>query len=395
MSGGQGGRPGAAAPMGQGAPGTPASNWPQQPPSRSTGAAGPAWPHQADERSRGGSGMPGGGTPRPPRGGGGGRRWLRPRRITAIIAVLLVLVLVFVVGMYFFVGSKLTHKNVLVDYSGRPAVASGTNWLITGSDSRQGLTRRQEHRLATGVDIGGQRSDTIMVLHVPSGGGSPLLISLPRDSYVPIPGYGDNKLNAAFSLGGPKLLARTVQNATGLRIEHYMGIGFGGFVRVVNDIGGVRICLKMALHDPAAGLHLSKGCHNLDGSQALGYVRTRHLYATQDLQREQDQRLFMKALLAKMTSAGVILNPLRSVPAATGVASTLTVDQGTSLYQLLEAALALRHPQTTTVPIANAGYVTSAGDSVLWNQAQAKRLFSDLNNGRPVPKSLITGSHQA
>ena len=275
--------------------------------------------------------------------------------------------------MYFFLDSKLHRENVLVDYSGRPAASAGQNWLIAGSDSRQGLSAKQERRLATGFDVSGQRSDTIMILHVPSNGGPSVLVSLPRDSYVPIPGYGYNKINAAYSFGGPKLLAKTVQNVTGLRINHYMGIGFGGFVNVVNAVGGVRMCLKAPLHDPAAGLHLHKGCQTLNGGEALGYVRTRHKFADQDLQRVQDQRLFLRALLSKMTSTGVMLNPFAAIPAAIGVADTLTVDQGTSLYQLIGVAFALRNPETTTVPIANPNYLTANGDAVQWNSAQASR----------------------
>jgi LCP family protein required for cell wall assembly len=327
-------------------------------------------------------------------GTSGWRRWLRPRRILAVLAVLLSLALIGSVGTYFYLDSMLTKKNVLVDYAGRPAQGSGQNWLITGSDSRQGLTAAQLRKLKAGFNIGGQRSDTIMVLHLPSNG-RPLLISLPRDSYVPIPGHGMNKLNAAFSIGGPALLARTVQDITGLRIDHYMGIGFGGFVRVVDAIGGVRICLKAPLVDKAAGLHLKAGCQVLDGAEALGYVRSRHLYATQDLQRIQNQRVFLRALLRKMTSTGVLLNPFDSIPAATGTASSLTIDSGTGLYQLIGVAFALRNPLTTTVPIGNSNFPTAnAGDALLWNTAEAKQLFGDLNAGRPVPKSLITGSTQ-
>ncbi len=298
--------------------------------------------------------------------------------------------------MYFFLDSKLTHQNVLVDYAGRPAASAGQNWLITGSDSRQGLTRKQERQLATGRGIGGRRSDSILLLHIPSNGGKAVLISLPRDSYVPIPGYGSSKINAAYALGGPRLLAKTVQNVTGLRIDHYMGIGFGGFVDVVNAVGGVHLCLKQPLRDPAAGLHLRKGCQTLNGAQALGFVRTRHNFANQDLQRIQDQRLLLRALLSKMTSAAVLLNPFAAIPAGIGAADTLTVDQGTSLYQLVTVAFALRHPETTTVPIANAGYITPSGeDAVLWNHDQALRLFNALKNDQTVPADLLTGSHQA
>ncbi len=147
-----------------------------------------------------------------------------------------------------------------------------------------------------------------------------------------------------------------MQNNTGLRIEHYIGIGFGGLVNVVNAVGGVRMCLPAPIHDPASGLNLKAGCQTLDGAEALGYVRTRHTFANQDLQREQNQRLFLRALLRKMTSPATLLNPFASIPAALAAPGAVKVDTGTHLYQLLQLALALRNPQTTTVPIANANY---------------------------------------
>jgi LCP family protein required for cell wall assembly len=311
-----------------------------------------------------------------------------------IIALLIVVVLLVTTGLYFYLNSQLHRANVLVDYAGRPAASAGTNWLITGSDSRQGLTRKQERQLATGRGIGGHRSDTVLLLHVPSNGGPSVLVSLPRDSYVNIPGFGFNKLNAAYAFGGPKLLAKTVQNATGLQISHYMGIGFGGLVNVVNAVGGVRMCIPSNLNDPASGLHLKKGCQNLDGAQALGFVRTRHEFATQDLQREQDQRVFIKALLSKMTSPGTLVNPFATLPAAFGATSALTVDKSTQLYQLVQVAFALRHPQTTTVPIGTS-QTTAVGDVLIWDHAQATRLFDAMKNDQPVPKSLLSGSKLA
>lgn len=354
--------------------------------------SGSAWPQQPPSRGRpGGPGGPGGPV-RP-----GGRRWLRPRRIIAMIALLLVVVIIGSVGMYFYVGSKLHQSDVLVDYNGRPAVSAGTNWLIAGSDSRQGLTRRQERKLATGPlsDAEGERSDTILILHIPSGGGKPVLVSIPRDSYVPIPGHGESKINAAFDLGGPKLLAETIQQVTGLYINHYMGIGFGGFVSVVNAVGGVRMCLPGPMVDPKAGLNLKAGCQTLNGDQALGYVRTRN-FALSDLQREQDQRLFIKALLSKMTSPSVLLNPFAIIPAATGSANTLTVSQGTSVYDLMHVAFALRNPETTTVPLANLDFQTpNDGVAVQWDQSRALKLFNDLKTDTPLPKGLISGSKAA
>jgi len=380
--------PGDAAGAGQ-RPAAPPGSWPQQPPLSAGAGSGAGGGVAAPVYSPGRTVGPRG--PRGPRW----RRWLRPKRVASVIAVVIALLLVASVGTYFYLNSKLHRSNILVNYAGRPSPGSGTNWLIAGSDSRQGLTRAQERKYSTGFDVSGGRSDTIMILHMPAGGGQPLLISIPRDSYVDIPGYGFNKINAAFDFGGPKLLAETIQDTTGLYINHFMDIGFGGFVQVVNDVGGVRMCFKRALNDRASGVHLQKGCQVLNGGEALAYVRDRHSFATQDLQREQDQRVFLSALLKKMTSAGVVLNPFKALPAASGVVGTLTVDEGTSLYDLYGVARAMRDAETTTVPIANSNYITSAGDAVQWNQSQAKELFNDLQSGQTVPKSLITGSHKA
>ena len=346
------------------------------------GASQTAWPAQPPSQSWTGGAGGGGGYRRR-----GGRRWLRPRRILAILAGLMVLVVLAGVAVYFSVNSKLTKANVLVPTS---LTSAGTNWLITGSDSRAGLTRQQENQLALGHDITGSRSDTIMLLHVPANGTRPTLVSLPRDSYVHIPGYGYNKLNAAYAFGGPKLLIATVQDATGLPISHFMGIGFGGLVSVVNDVGGVQMCLKAPMKDPKAGLNLKAGCQVLNGDRALGFVRTR-AFAEGDLQREQDQRLLIKGILAKMTSGGTLANPFAIVPAANGAASAITIDQGTGLTQLISVAFALRNPVTTTVPIGPFAS-TSVGSVVEWNTTAAKQFFSDLAHDQALPKDLITGS---
>jgi LCP family protein required for cell wall assembly len=317
----------------------------------------------------------------------GWRRWLRPKRIAIIVAALLVVVILAGVGLYFNFNSKLSRAAVLVPTS---ATSAGSNWLITGSDGRGGLTGSQENAMALGRNITGARSDTIMVLHMPANGTRPTLVSIPRDSYVPIPGFGSNKINAAYAYGGPKLLIQTVQNATGLRIDHYMGIGFTGLVSVVNNIGGVNMCLPSAMKDPKAGLNLKKGCQTLSGKEALAFVRTRS-FANGDLQREQDQRAFLKALLSKMTSTGNLINPFTAIPAASGVTSALVVDSGTQLYQLLSVANGLRSPVTTAVPFG--GFATNAaGSVVLWDTTRAQQMFSDLGHDKALPKGLITGS---
>ena len=365
------------------AEGTPSEATPYEP--AQAGPPGAAWPAQPPTR-----GWPGGGEPPRTRGPRGWRRWLRPKRILVILATLVVILAVTSAGLYFDLNSKLSRVNVLA-----PAgfTSAGTNWLIAGSDSRGGLTKTEEDQLALGHDVSGGRSDTIMLLHIPSDGTRPTLVSIPRDSYVPIPGHGYNKINAAYSLGGPKLLIQTVQNVTGLRIDHYMGIGFGGLVNVVNDVGGVTLCLPGPMKDPKAGLNLKAGCQTLNGDQALGFVRTRE-FPLGDLQREQDQRALLKSLLSKMTSAGTLINPFAVIPAASGAASSLTVDQGTSLSQLVSVAFALKNPVTTMVPFGGFGN-SSAGSVVEWNVPEAKAFFNDLATDKPLPKNLITGASVA
>jgi len=300
---------------------------------------------------------------------------------------LVALAIVATVAVYFTVSSKLTKINVLVPTS---LSSDGTNWLIAGSDSRGGLTAAQENQLALGRDITGGRSDTIMLLHLPANGTRPTLVSIPRDSYVPIPGVGENKINAAYSIGGPKLLVETVQNVTGLHVNHFMSIGFGGLVSVVNDVGGVQMCLKAPMKDPLAGLNLKAGCQTLDGGQALSFVRTR-AFSEGDLQREQDQRVLLKGILSKLTSAGTLINPFAVIPAANGAAAAISVDSSTGLSQLISVAFALRNPVTTTVPFG--GFAnTSVGSVVEWDTTAAKQFFSDLAHDQALPKSLITGS---
>ncbi len=293
-------------------------------------------------------------------------------------------------GSYFWINGKL---NRTVALPATTATSAGTNWLIAGSDQRTGISRTERAQLHLGAD-GADASDSLMLLHM--GTGKPVLISIPRDSYVPIPGHGSNKINAALSIGGPTLLVQTVESVTGLKIDHYMGIGFGGLADVVSAVGGVQMCVKTAVPADPTGdsgfAGLAAGCHNLNGTQAIAFVRDRHSFATSDLQRIQDQRAFLSALLSKATSPGVYLNPFTALPFASTAASSIAVDKGTSLWDLIQVAQALRGPQTGTVPIANANYQTSAGDAVEWDQAQALKLFNALKAGTPVPAGLLTGT---
>lgn len=358
--------------------------WPQQPPASTPGSE-PDWAP---------AGRPGRGPGRGA-GGPGGRRWRfwgqpghRAKRVGIYAVTLVVVLIVALAGSYFWINGKLNRS---VTLPAATVTSAGTNWLIVGADTRNGLNTQQIIKYHLGFDFGTANSDSLMLLHM--GGPTPVLVSIPRDSYVPIPGNGDNKINAALGFGGPALLVKTVEQVTGLKIEHYMGIGFGGLASVVDQIGGVRICLPAPLKDSYSGTNLPAGCQNLDGAQALSFVRDRHSFVTEDLQRIQDQRAFLKSLMSKAMSPGVYLNPFVSLPFASTAASSITVDKGTNVYDLLQAALALRHAETTTVPIAHANYLTpNAGDAVQWNQSAATQLFNDLAQNKPVPKSLLSGT---
>src|SRR5699024_1761942 len=182
---------------------------------------------------------------------------------------IMAVVLVLAVSMMLWADAQLNRVQALPD--ARVANTAGTNWLLVGSDSRQGMSEEDAERLGTGGDIGVGRTDTIMLLHIPTTGQA-RLVSLPRDSYVTIPGYGDDKINAAFTYGGPKLLTSTVGNATVLRVDNYAEIGMGGLANVVDAVGGVELCPAEPINDPLANLDVQAGCQEMDGTTALGYV---------------------------------------------------------------------------------------------------------------------------
>ena len=290
------------------------------------------------------------------------------------------------------VESSLRRVAVLGDYDGRPAAGAGTNWLLVGSDSREDLTPEQQAALATGGDIGAGRTDTILVIHIPGllSSEPTTMVSIPRDSYVDIPGHGMDKINAAFAIGGPSLLAQTVEQDTGLRLDHYAEIGFAGFGDVVDALGGVRVCPTDPINDPLAGIDLPAGCQTLDGANALGYVRTRATPRA-DLDRMIHQREFMSALLKRAGNPVVWVNPWRwySVPHA--ALSALTVDAGAHVWSLAALGWGLSGSATTlTVPIGEFA-VNDAGDVVVWDSGAAGALFEALRTDSPIPQQVLDG----
>jgi LCP family protein required for cell wall assembly len=304
------------------------------------------------------------------------RRRIRPLRVVG--ALLLVMLLV-VGGTAWWVDSNINRIDALSDYEGRIGNTSGTNWLLVGSDSRAGMSAEDGERYAAGdLSEGGARTDTIIVVHVPTFGGKPTMVSIPRDSYVPIPGYGEGKINSAFAFGGPQLLQQTVEGATGMRMDHYMEIGFGGFGKIVDAVGGVELCPDEPIDDPMAGLNVEAGCQEMDGPTALGYVRTRYTSANGDLDRVERQREFLGAVVSKVGSFGTLVNPFRVFPLVNAFSDALTVDEGDHVWHLARLALGMvRGADQQTVPVG--GFAdTDAGSVVLWDDAAAEDLFSGL-----------------
>jgi LCP family protein required for cell wall assembly len=329
-----------------------------------------------------------------PRPADHGRGGFRPRgRWGRRVAVALGVLLVVALGLLVWVDTRLDRVDALADYASRPAATPGADWLIVGSDSREGLSADRRRELATG-QAAGRRADTMMLLHISRIGGSPTLVSLPRDSYVPIPGRGRNKLNAAYAFGGPQLLARTVEGVTGIRVDHYMEVGFDGFAATVDAVGGVRICVSQAIRDPNAGLDLKAGCQVLNSRKALGYVRSR-AFPRGDLERVEHQRQLLGALLDKMASPGVLLNPFRSVPLLLHGTDNVAVDRGDHVWNLFRFPFAMRAVSggggvATTVPVAGTGTVPGAGSVVRWDREKAQALFEALKQDRPV-RDLVGG----
>lgn len=269
----------------------------------------------------------------------------------------------------------------------RPS-SEGRNVLLVGSDSRESLSAEERNRLGTGgSDIAGARTDSILVLH--TGSGPSTLLSIPRDSYVEIPGHGMNKINASFSIGGPQLLTETIEQNTGLRMAGYMEIGFGGFAHVVDTVDGVRICVENDMHDEKAHLDIRAGCQVLDGATALGYVRARYSDPRGDLGRAERQREFLGALADKVITPANILLPWRAHSIGTSTAQALTVGEDDSMLSTVMALWAFRgvssgNGNSLAVPVSNNSMPTAVGSVVVWDEIEAEQLFADLRQDKPL-----------
>jgi len=278
------------------------------------------------------------------------------------------------------------------------------NYLLVGSDTRVGLTKEQSKLLRVGTtkSAAGARSDTMLLVHINKARDKATIISIPRDSLVTIPAHQSSlykdrtvaaakgKINAAYAWGGAPLLIQTIEQETGVRIDHYIEIGFAGFAGMVDALGGIQVCTKRDINDPNSHLVLSAGIHTLDGVEALKYVRTRDFDGMGDIGRMQRQQQFMSAVLRKVTSTGVLLNPIKLVNFFNAAIATVQTDTQLNRSDLITLAKQLKNlsaskVRTLTIPLGNANArVPGLGSVVTWDKVLAPDLFNRLREDLPL-----------
>ncbi|MEI7722135.1 MAG: LCP family protein [Actinomycetota bacterium] len=298
------------------------------------------------------------------------------------------------------VSAKIARINVFAGLDNRPEKTSqAVNYLLVGSDTREGLTKEQMKLLRVGstASAAGGRSDTMLLVHISKKRDKAFLVSLPRDTLVTIPAHTtldgksqiparQNKLNAAFSFGGAPLLIQTVEGATNLKIDHYIEISFAGFAGIVDALGGIDVCTKVNIDDPKSHLVLAAGTHTLDGIEALKYVRTRDFDGRGDIGRMQRQQQFLSSVLKKATSTGVLLNPIKIVNFMNASLSTIKMDENLNESDLINLAKQMRglssgNVRTLTVPLSNAnGNVPGIGSVVVWDETLSAELWTRIRD---------------
>lgn len=283
-----------------------------------------------------------------------------------------------------------------VDAGTSEAESTGAmNILLVGVDRRDNLSRRQQNQLHLGRDVG-ERTDTMMVIHLSEDHRNVTVVSLPRDTWTTIPGKGEHKINSAYQFGGAKLAVKTVEQATGLRINHYIEVNVLGFIGVVESLGGVTVCTPVAIDDPKTKLNMQPGTYTLDGVNALAYARTRAT-ARSDLDRIDRQQQVISALLGKALSGGTLANPVRLKGFLDSTFKTLTVDAALQ-KDLLGMVNQFKDVSTddvsfATVPLADVNYHTPTGESaVLWDKTSARDLFQRIDADQPLVKPSAKAS---
>ncbi len=332
--------------------------------------------------------------------GGRAPRGTRAPRVlgwTAVaVAVVLVAGILAAYAVYRDVFGKIQHVRV-TGLGTRPREFDHSlNLLVIGSDTRNGRNSK------FGARIAGQRSDTVLVLHLSPGLRRAIVLSIPRDSVVPVlacprtagapgqtaqPGQVE-QINETFSAGGPGCLWKTIEQTTGVRLGHFAELNFTGFERAINDLGGVSICLPYPVNDRRSKLHLSRGMHHVMGSQALAYWRVRYIGAGSDLERIQRDQYLMASVAQEAKRANLLGDPARVIKVVSDIAGSLTTDSGLSQSTMIALAQSLRNLPLRAVHFVQVPVVTYPPnpDWVRWS-AQARPLFRAIAHDTKLPRT--------
>lgn len=287
-------------------------------------------------------------------------------------------------------GDNISRESDVIDQSGATATpdsdrARAENWLVVGSDSLATERTSGDDASQPLWRAGAQRSDTMMLVHLDGDGHGVTVTSIPRDLWVPIPGHGEGKVNAAFSYGGPRLLVQTVEKLAHVSVDHYAAIDYAGFEGMTDAVGGVDVTVPRTVTDSANDKVWKRGRHHLDGTEALLYVRQRHGLPRGDLDRIERQHDFLRTLLGKLRSDDTLTNPARLDAFLEAVSRSVTVDDTVNGGDLRR--LALRYHDIDeqditfhTAPIAAMG--RRDGQDVLFlDHSRAAKLFATLRGG--------------
>jgi LCP family protein required for cell wall assembly len=307
--------------------------------------------------------------------------------------------------------SAVKRVNVIKDLSTRrpPADPNAVNILLIGSDSRGGPNKR------FGAAVAGQRSDTVMVVHIAPGAHRVVVLNFPRDSVVPIvacdpeagtqgqlaqPAGNVEQLNATFANGGPGCLWKTLEQNTGIHINDFIELTFTGFEHLINDIGGVSVCLPVAVDDPDSRLHLSAGRHHVWGPQALAFWRARYIGEGSDLQRIQRDQFLMASLLHGIRRSGLSHSPAKILRVMQDVVGNgyVTTDTQLTLGKLISIADELRGLPPRAVQFVEIPTVPYPGDPLAWVQwapPQADSLFAAIAHDTSLPSAKRRPRHPA
>ncbi|WP_307802567.1 LCP family protein [Cellulomonas dongxiuzhuiae] len=306
------------------------------------------------------------------------RRRLRRGRTVALVA--LVALVAWPVGLLVWASGLLQHTPALSGATDTP----GTTYLLAGTDARGGEGGIAED----GTE--GQRTDTILLLHVPTSGPT-AMISLPRDSYVEVPGRGGSKLNSAFAWGGAALLVQTVEGLTGLTVDHYAEIGMGGVSQLVDAVGGVNLCYDGDVDDPDSGMVWTAGCHDVDGPAALSFARMRKADPQGDVGRALRQRQLIGAVMGKVSPSSLVLDPRGQVALVDAGTGALTFDEDAGVLDVARLALAFRAANaeggiTGTPPITSMDHRPGGiGSTVLLDPEATPEFFAAIRDGSLPP----------